>query len=85
MKPKYLLTTFRGLDGYYVIKRLSGGYVSGGMTITKYEVIYPKNLDNKTEKALRFEIKGNGTSVKPTIFKKEMFDNLRGIFKGLLK
>ena len=84
MKPKYALLTFRNLDGYFVIKRLSGGYISGGMTITKYEVLYPRELDSKTQRRMRFAIKGNGTSVKGTIFKKEKFhDSLRGIFKDL--
>ena len=84
MKPKYMLTKFRNLDGYYVIKRISGGYISGGATITKYEIIYPYEVDKETQRRIRFNIKGNGTSVKGTIFKKEkLHDNLREIFKDL--
>jgi hypothetical protein len=84
MKPKYILLTFKNLDGYYVIKRLSGGYISGGMTITKYEVLYPRELDRETQKRVRFEIKGDGRGTKGTIFKKSRFrDSLRGVFKDL--
>ncbi|MFW6281987.1 MAG: hypothetical protein ACOC1O_04250 [bacterium] len=84
MKPKYMLTKFRNLDGYYVIKRISGGYTGGGATITKYEVVYPLELDGETQRRIRFNIKGNGTSVKGTIFKKEkLHNNLRGVFKDL--
>lgn len=84
MKSKYILLTFRNLDGYFVIKRLSGGYISGGMTITKYEIVYPENVDSITKRFLNFNIKGDGRSTKGTIFKKQKFhDNLRGIFKDL--
>lgn len=54
------------------------------MTITKYEILYPCELDRETQRRVRFQIKGNGTSVKGTIFKKEKFhDSLKGIFKDL--
>lgn len=92
MKPKYALLKFKSLNGYFVIKRLSGGYAHGGMTITKYEVLYPKDMSDKAigvsraAERLRFAIKGNGSSVKGTIFKKDKFhDSLRGIFKDLFE
>ncbi|MFW6028782.1 MAG: hypothetical protein ACOCRO_00865 [Halanaerobiales bacterium] len=84
MKSKYMITKFRNLDDYYVIKRISGGYTGGGATITNYDILYPENIDNETKRRIRFNIKGNGKSVKGTIFKKEkLYDNLRGVFKDL--
>ena len=85
MKPKYMIKKFRNLNGYYVIKRISGGYTSGGfITITNYEILYPEDIDNETRRKIRFAIKGNGTSVRGTIFKKEkLHNNLRNIFKDL--
>ena len=81
-----MITKFRNLDGYFVIKRLSGGYISGGMTITKYEVVYPKELSQENSRRLRFSIKGDGRATKGTIFKKEKFHNsLRGVFEDLFK
>lgn len=86
MKPKYTLLKFRNLDGYFVIKRLSGGYMSGGMTITKYDVLYPHELDITTKRFLSYNIKGDGRSMKGTIFKKEKFHNhIGGIFKDLFE
>lgn len=86
MKPKYTLLKFRNLDGCFVIKRLSGGYISGGITITKYEVVYPRNIDMTTKRFLSYQIKGDGRSTKGTIFRKEKFhDSPRGIFKDLFE
>lgn len=94
MKPKYILLkpSDTRLNSIVVIKRLSGGYISGGMTITKYEVVYPEdisdsamNLSNFSGR-LRFQIKGDGRSTKGTIFKKERFhDHIGGVFKDLFK
>lgn len=86
MKPKYALLKFRNLNGFFLIKRLSGGYTNGGMTVTKYEILYPKELDSTTKRFLNYNIKGNGSSVKGTIFKKDKFhDDIRYIIKGLFE
>lgn len=92
MKPKYILLKPSSLNGYFVVKRLSGGYISGGMTITKYEVVYPEDMSDdaigisRAAARLRFKIKGDGRSTKGTIFKKERFhDHIGGVFKDLFK
>ena len=86
VKPKYALLKFRNLDGLFVIRRNSGGYISGGMTITKYDVLYPENIDQKTRRTLNFNIKGDGRSTKGTIFKKDKFHNdIRYIIKDLFE
>lgn len=87
MKPKYMLLKYGGhLKGYYVIKRLSGGSVVGRKTITKYEILYPIDLDPRTKRFIRYEILGDGRSRKGTLYKTEnLHDSLRGIFKDLFE
>lgn len=84
MKPKFILLTFRDLDGYYVIKRLSGGSSIGRKTITNYEILYPSNLDQQKKRMIRYRILGDGRVRKGTLYSpNKLHDSLRGVFKDL--
>lgn len=86
MKPRYILLNPRFLAGYFVVKRLSGGSISGGWTITKYEVIYPQDIDITTKTLLDRTIRGDGRSLKGTIYKKEKFhENPSGIITDIFE
>lgn len=86
MKPKYILLSPRNLDGYFVVKRLSGGSAGGGWTITKYEVLYPQEIDTAAKRRLDFSIRGDGRSLKGTIYSKDKFhDHPGGIIKDVFE
>ena len=90
MKPKYMLIKpkrlDKNLDSFFVIERLSGGYISGRATITKFNILYPENVDPKTRRFLNFEIKGDGRSRKGTLYKKErLHDHLGGVIADLFE
>lgn len=86
VKPRYILLNPKNLQGYFIVKRTSGGSVSGGWTITEYEVIYPQEIDAETKRSLRRHIKGDGRSVLPTIYKKERFyEKENGIIKDIFE
>ena len=87
MKPRYIIIRPRRFGGkFFIIERLSGGSVSGRSTITKYNVLYPKEIDQETSRRLRFEIKGDGRSTKGTLYKKErLHEHLSGVIVDLFE
>lgn len=81
MKPKYILIKLRMRDDLFVIKRLSGGSAGGGKTITKYEIVYPKDVGSWHKRVLNYELRGNRPG-EGTIFNPKKFhDSLNGIIK----
>lgn len=74
------------LDNFFIIERLSGGSISGGSTITRYNILYPENVDHKTRRYLDFEIRGDGRARKGTIYKKtKLHDHLGGVIADLFE
>lgn len=73
-----------GEKQFFVIKRISGGYIAGRATITNYEIVYPEDVFSATKRFLRFAIKCDGTSRKGTLYRKEkLHDHLGGVIADL--
>lgn len=73
-KKPYIVLKIRHIP--VVLKRLTGGYVSGYWTITKFDVVY------KGDQSI------NGTSIRheisDTIYKPSMFMNERELIEAVL-
>ena len=69
MKPLYLLLKNIETDEIHILKRISGGTISGNLkSITKFEIL--TNINTKTYRRIKRKINGYGDRRNATIFRK---------------